>query len=130
MGVEPFLLSSSVIGVIAQRLVRVLCNDCKTSTIADVSECKILDADEANPPKIFHAKGCEKCNQLGYRGRQGIYEIIEVDEKLKTLIHDQVGEQELERHARVLGPSIRQDGIRKVLAGSTTIEELLRVAKA
>ena len=71
-----------------------------------------------------------KCNQLGYRGRQGIYEIIEVDEKLKTLIHDQVGEQDLERHARVLGPSIRQDGIRKVLAGSTTIEELLRVAKA
>jgi general secretion pathway protein E len=130
MGVEPFLLSSSVIGVIAQRLVRVLCNDCKTSTIADASECKILDADEANPPKIFHAKGCEKCNQLGYRGRQGIYEIIEVDEKLKTLIHDQVGEQDLERHARVLGPSIRQDGIRKVLAGSTTIEELLRVAKA
>ncbi len=129
MGVEPFLLSSSVIGVIAQRLVRVLCDDCKVETIADASECRLLGADEANPPTIYHAKGCDKCNQLGYRGRQGIYEIIEVDESMKTLIHDQAGEQEMERHARSLGPSIRQDGIRKVLAGKTTIEELLRVAK-
>jgi general secretion pathway protein E len=129
MGVEPFLLSSSVIGVIAQRLVRVLCDDCKVETVADASECRLLGADEANPPTIYHAKGCDKCNQLGYRGRQGIYEIIEVDESMKTLIHDQAGEQEMERHARSLGPSIRQDGIRKVLAGKTTIEELLRVAK-
>ncbi|TNC91987.1 MAG: type II secretion system protein GspE, partial [Thalassolituus sp.] len=91
--------------------------------------CRLLGADEANPPTIYHAKGCDKCNQLGYRGRQGIYEIIEVDESMKTLIHDQAGEQEMERHARSLGPSIRQDGIRKVLAGKTTIEELLRVAK-
>ncbi|WP_308428492.1 type II secretion system ATPase GspE [Bacterioplanes sanyensis] len=129
MGVEPFLLSSSVVGVIAQRLVRVLCEDCKQPVPADGSECELLGADPQQPPIIYHAKGCEKCNQLGYRGRQGIYEIIKVDEQLKTLIHDKAGEQELEHHARQLGPSIRQDGIRKVLAGSTTIEELLRVAK-
>ncbi|WP_430462520.1 type II secretion system ATPase GspE [Thalassolituus sp. LLYu03] len=129
MGVEPFLLSSSLIGVIAQRLVRTLCNDCKQEAVADASECELLGADAANPPTIFHAKGCEKCNQLGYRGRQGIYEIIEVDETMKTLIHDRAGEQAMERHARTLGPSIRQDGIRKVLGGHTTIEELLRVAK-
>ena len=129
MGVEPFLLSSSMVGVIAQRLVRVLCDDCKTAAPADASECEVLGADPANPPVIYHAKGCEKCNQLGYRGRQGIYEIIEVDEQMKTLIHDKAGEQELEEHARASGPSIRQDGIRKVLTGSTTIEELLRVAK-
>jgi len=129
MGVEPFLLSSSVIGVIAQRLVRVLCDDCKVPAKADSAECELLGISESEAPVIYHAKGCDKCNQLGYRGRQGIYEIIEVDEGMKTLIHDQVGEQELEAHARRLGPSIRQDGIRKVLGGHTTIEELLRVAK-
>ena len=129
MGVEPFLLSSSVIGVIAQRLVRVLCTDCKVPAKADSAECELLGISESEAPVIYHAKGCDKCNQLGYRGRQGIYEIIEVDEGMKTRIHDQVGEQELEAHARRLGPSIRQDGIRKVLGGHTTIEELLRVAK-
>ena len=129
MGVEPFLLSSSVIGVIAQRLVRVLCADCKQPAQADASECRLMEIDVKDAPMIYHAKGCEKCNQLGYRGRQGIYEIIEIDESMKTLIHDQAGEQDLEKHARTLGPSIRQDGIRKVLAGQTTIEELLRVSK-
>jgi len=129
MGVEPFLLSSSVIGVIAQRLVRVLCEDCKVPATADAAECELMGVAPDDAPVIYHAKGCDKCNQLGYRGRQGIYEIIEVDEGLKTLIHDQSGEQELERYARTLGPSIHQDGVRKVLAGNTTIEELLRVAK-
>ena len=66
---------------------------------------------------------------MGYKGRQGIYEVIEIDEQLKTLIHQGAGEQALEKHARTLSPSIHQDGVRKVLGGSTTIEELLRVAK-
>lgn len=129
MGVESFLLSSTLIGVIAQRLVRVLCDSCKIEAIADSSECKILGVDTDNAPTIFHAKGCDKCNQLGYKGRQGIYEVIEIDEQLKTLIHQSAGEQALEKHARTLNPSIHQDGVRKVLSGSTTIEELLRVAK-
>ncbi|HUH58280.1 MAG TPA: type II secretion system ATPase GspE, partial [Pseudomonadales bacterium] len=129
MGVESFLLSSTLIGVIAQRLVRVLCESCKIEAIADSSECKILGVDTDNAPTIFHAKGCDKCNQLGYKGRQGIYEVIEIDEQLKTLIHQGAGEQALEKHARTLSPSIHQDGVRKVLSGSTTIEELLRVAK-
>ncbi|MBE0484241.1 MAG: type II secretion system ATPase GspE [Bacterioplanes sp.] len=130
MGVEPFLLSSSVVGVIAQRLVRVLCDDCKVPVQADASECEMMGINPDQAPIIYHAKGCDKCNQLGYRGRQGIYEIIELDEHMKTLIHDKAGEQQLEQHARRLGPSIREDGIRKVLAGSTTIEEILRVAKS
>src|SRR5690606_7063620 len=129
VGVEPFLMSSSIIGDIAQRLVRLLCNECKEQATADAAECTILGIDPAQPPQIFHARGCDKCNQLGYRGRQGIYEIIEVDETMKTLFHDRAGEQALERHARTLGPGIQQDGIRNVLAGSTTIEELLRVVK-
>jgi general secretion pathway protein E len=129
MGVESFLLSSSLVGVLAQRLVRVLCNECKQADIATESECTLLGADIKNPPTIFRAKGCDKCNQLGYRGRQGIYEVVLIDEKMKTLIHDRAGEQELEAHARTKYTSIQQDGIRKVLLGTTTIEELLRVAK-
>lgn len=129
MGVESFLLSSSLACVIAQRLVRVLCDDCKQPVEATKSECELIGADASNPPIIYHAKGCEKCNQLGYRGRQGIYEVVPIDEKMKTLIHDCVGEQELESHARTLSTSIHQDGARKVLNGTTTIEELLRVAK-
>ena len=129
MGVEQFLLSSSLIGVIAQRLVRVLCNDCKEEVQADAGECEVLGADPHNPPTIYHARGCDKCNQLGYRGRQGIYEIVELDEAFRTLIHDKAGEQAMEKHARTLGPGIRDDGIRKVLAGTTTVEELLRVVK-
>jgi general secretion pathway protein E len=129
MGVEPFLLSSSLVGVLAQRLVRVLCEDCKQAAIADESECELLGADKTQPPTIYHAQGCEKCNQLGYRGRQGIYEVVPIDETMKTLIHDRAGEQELEAHARTQCTSIQQDGIRKVLQGTTTIEELLRVAK-
>ena len=129
MGVEPFLLSSSLVCVLAQRLVRVLCEDCKQATIADDSECELLAADKQNPPTIFHPKGCDACNQLGYKGRQGIYEVVPIDEKMKTLIHDKAGEQELEAHARTQSTSIQQDGIRKVLQGTTTIEELLRVAK-
>jgi general secretion pathway protein E len=129
MGVEPFLLSSSLVGVLAQRLVRVLCNECKQAAIADDSECTLLSADKQNPPTIFHANGCDKCNQLGYKGRQGIYEVVPIDEKMKSLIHDRAGEQQLEAHARTQCTSIQQDGIRKVLNGTTTIEELLRVAK-
>ena len=129
MGVEPFLLSSSLIGVLAQRLVRVLCDDCKQPHTADKSECEMLEVDPSNAPTIYKPVGCDKCNQLGYRGRQGIYEVVKIDEHMKTLIHDKAGEQELEKHARSLAPSIMQDGIRRVLEGSTTIEELLRVAK-
>lgn len=131
MGVEPFLLSSSLVGVLAQRLVRVLCEECKQPAIADDSECELLAINKHDQPAptIYHAKGCDKCNQLGYRGRQGIYEVVPIDEKMKTLIHDRVGEQALEAHARTLCTSIQQDGIRKVLDGTTTIEELLRVAK-
>ena len=130
MGVEPFLLSSSLVGVIAQRLVRTLCDHCKEARPADASECKLLGAHAEAPPTIYHAKGCDKCNQLGYRGRQGIYEVVSISEAMKTAIHDGAGEQELQAIARQTSPSIQQDGIRNVLAGTTTIEELLRVAKA
>ncbi|MCK5387253.1 MAG: type II secretion system ATPase GspE, partial [Gammaproteobacteria bacterium] len=92
MGVEPFLLSSSLIGVLAQRLVRILCKECRTPYQPDESECKLLGIPSDNPPTLYLPNGCEKCNQSGYEGRTGIYELIEVDDELKKLIHDGSGE--------------------------------------
>lgn len=126
MGVEPFLLSSSLIGVLAQRLVRVLDDDTKIPYTATEYECKMLDVDPAKPPTLF--KPGTGSND-GFKGRTGIYELIAVDDEMRTMIHDGVSEQNLERHARTMGPSIRADGRRRVLAGTTTLEELLRVTR-
>ncbi|MDX5298722.1 MAG: Flp pilus assembly complex ATPase component TadA, partial [Gammaproteobacteria bacterium] len=127
MGIEPFLISSSLVGIIAQRLVRVLCSHCKEAYEASPEHCAFMQQDATHPPTIYRAVGCPECNHLGYRGRRGIYEVVEVDEGLRTLIHRRAGEMELEQAARRLGPSIHADGVAKILEGVTTIEEVLRV---
>ena len=129
MGVEPFLLSSSVVGVLAQRLVRLLCPHCKRPHVPDTAECDLLGLSPHDPPVLYEPTGCEQCNFLGYKGRTGIYELIEVDNQMRTLIHDGAGEHELEMHARQNWPSIRQDGMRRILAGETSLEEVLRVTR-
>lgn len=129
MGVEPFLLSSSMLGVLAQRLVRVLCNDCKQSYTASESDCRTLNVPVDTPPTLYQPGGCVKCNQLGYRGRTGIYELVAVNDAMRTLIHDGAGEQELDRLARETTPGIRQDGWRRVLDGITSVAEVLRVTQ-
>ncbi|MGH8454228.1 MAG: type II secretion system ATPase GspE [Nevskiales bacterium] len=127
MGVEPFLLASSLIGLLAQRLVRLLCPDCKQAHTADASECGMLGVN--GKTTIYKAVGCDKCRQTGYRGRTGIHELVEVDETLRRMIHDNAPEAEMESYARRFSPGIRQDGQRKVLAGITTLEEILRVTR-
>jgi len=129
MGIEPFLLSSSLLGVLAQRLVRVLCPSCKQPYQADAAECALVGGDPASPPILHHAVGCNECRQLGYRGRTGIYELVMFDDALRTLVHNGASEQEMTRHARGFGPSIRDDGMRKVREGATTLEEVLRVTR-
>ncbi len=129
MGVEPFLLSSSLIGVLAQRLVRVLCDSCKEAYTASANDCLTLGVDPANPPTLYRAVGCAECNQLGYRGRTGIYELVELDDEMRSRIHDGDSEQKLEAYARQRSPGMRQDGWRRVLAGETTLEEVLRVTQ-
>jgi len=129
MGVEPFLLSSSLIGVLAQRLVRVLCEECKEAYTAGQADCEMMGIPADNPPVLYHARGCPSCNQLGYRGRTGIYELVTLDDNMRSMIHDGAGEIELEREARKNSPGIRQDGWRKVLEGETTVEEVLRVTQ-
>ena len=124
MGVEPFLLSSSLVGLLAQRLVRVLCQECKAPRAAVGTELAFLEEDSAT---VFESDGCEACGHSGYRGRTGIYELIVVDEGMRQLIHDRVSEHELAAYARQTCQSIRDDGKDKILAGVTTVEEVLRV---
>ncbi|MCK5092472.1 MAG: Flp pilus assembly complex ATPase component TadA, partial [Gammaproteobacteria bacterium] len=129
MGVEPFLLSSSMVGVLAQRLVRILCPNCKTSYTATEKDCEILDLPSDNPPQLYKANGCSYCLNLGYTGRTGIYELIEVDDTVRRLIHDGAGEQEMLAYVRQRSPSLRQDGVRRILAGDTSIDEVIRVTQ-
>ncbi len=129
MGVEPFLLSSSLIGVLAQRLVRMLCPHCKQPHSATTGDCRILGVDPAHPPTIYNPAGCDQCRQTGYRGRSGIFELVVVDATLQTMVHEGKSEQELERYARRFTPSIRDDGRRRVLLGETSLEELVRVTQ-
>jgi general secretion pathway protein E len=124
MGVEPFLLSSSLVGMLSQRLVRVLCPECKQHRNATPSELEFLRQTSA---LVYEANGCESCQQTGYKGRTGIYELVPVDDTLRQLIHDQVSEQELAGYARRKTPGIRDDGKAKVLDGVTTVAEILRV---
>ncbi|MBV1905296.1 MAG: type II secretion system ATPase GspE [Pseudomonadales bacterium] len=127
MGMEPFLLSSSLVGMVAQRLVRVLCQDCKKAIVADNIDCQFLNIDPQQAPQIFEPTGCDKCANSGFRGRTGIYEIIGVDDGFRQLIHDQASERELTKHARAHSSSIREDGRQRVLDGTTTVQEVLRV---
>jgi len=127
MGVEPFLLSSSLVGVLAQRLVRMLCPECRVMQDADASECRFLGVEPTWPPKVYHPGGCDACGHSGYRGRTGIYELITVDDGLRQLIHDQASEQALTKYVRQFSPGIRDDGRTKVLEGATTVAEVLRV---
>ena len=128
MGVEPFLLSSSLLGVMAPRLVRVLCEGCRQPGEPTETERRILKMEHGETaPTVYHAGSCELCSGTGYRGRTGIYELVMVDDHLRAMIHDGASEQELEHHARTQTPGIRHDGIRKVLEGATTLEEVVRV---
>jgi general secretion pathway protein E len=113
MGIEPFLLSSSLLGVVAQRLVRKLCDDCKR-----------FDG------QAWHAVGCDKCGQTGYHGRVGIYELLQTTDQIRSQIHNQASEAEIRETAQKDGmKTMREDGERWLASGTTTMEELLRVAK-
>lgn len=127
MGVEPFLLASSLTGVLAQRLMRLLCQKCKEPRTADAMECKLLGIAQNDAPTLYQPKGCEHCRYLGYAGRTGVYELIAIDEQLRRMIHGDAPEQDMRQYARTLFPSIRQDGYRRVLLGHTSFEEVLRV---
>lgn len=129
MGVEPFLLATSLLGVGAQRLVRRLCMECRKPLSADsaaLHELGVL-SDEAT---LYSAQGCPACKGSGYRGRTGIYEFLSVDEQLRRLIHDRVSEQSLRDYALQQGMrTLRDDGMRWAENGLVSLEEVVRVTR-
>ncbi|OED82887.1 type II secretion system ATPase GspE [Vibrio crassostreae] len=129
MGIEPFLISSSLLGVLAQRLVRTLCNECKEPYEADKEQKKLFGLKKKESLTLYHAKGCEECGHKGYRGRTGIHELLMIDDSVQELIHSEAGEQAIEKAIRGTTPSIRDDGLSKVLKGVTSLEEVMRVTK-
>ncbi len=129
MGVEPFLLASSLVGVLAQRLVRNLCPDCRKPHVASDTERQWLGMSGDDVTHIYTAEGCEACNYQGYAGRSGLYELVPIDDTLLDMIHDGASEHDMEKYARTKSPSLRQDGRRMILKGITSLEEVIRVSR-
>ena len=128
MGIESFLISSALLGVLAQRLVRIICTHCKESCPIEPDTLLEMGIDEPAPLHVFQGKGCDHCNDTGYRGRAGIYELLVIDDEIRKLILAQASTQEIRERAIQLGmTTLRQDGWSKILEGITTIEELIRV---
>ena len=132
MGVEPFLISSSILAVVAQRLVRVLCADCRKTYVPNPLYLRSIgiSPDQFKDHKAYKATGCENCFNTGYRGRVGIFEIMVLTERLKSLIlktfdSNRIKSEAVQQKMRTL----RQDGMQKVIQGITTIEEVLRVTQ-
>ena len=130
MGVEPFLIASSLVGVLAQRLVRRLCPDCKVPYDPSPKEIEILKLNEYPDAKLFHPKGCVNCEQVGYTGRIGLYELVKIDEQIRVLIHEGVSEDDLAKEARKTSKSLMENGFDRVRHGETTIDEIYRVTQA
>lgn len=128
MGVESFLLSSSIVGLISQRLVRRLCGTCKLPHPLRDDERELMQIDlTIDTSHVFEPAGCDACNHTGYQGRTGIYELIPMDETLRGMIHRNESLSSMEGYLRPTTPSIREDGFKRVLAGDTSLAEILRV---
>jgi general secretion pathway protein E len=128
MGIEPYLLASTLNGVLAQRLVRKLCAACRAPYEPDAAEKTIFG--RSVPERLYKAVGCGACNFTGYKGRTGIYELLGVDDDLRKLIHDTAPERELRAHGVRTGMiRLREDGLRWVRDGSTSLDEVLRVTR-
>jgi type IV pilus assembly protein PilB len=131
MGIEPFLVSSSVIGVVAQRLVRVLCQTCREPYVPDpgvVGMLGLTPAPGAAPPTFYRAGGCDLCNRSGYRGRTGLFEVMAVEDRVRELVARHAPASAIREAAVAAGMrTLQDDGVAKVLDGTTSLEELRRV---
>ena len=128
MGIEPYLLASTLSGVLAQRLVRKLCPACRTPGEPDGAERSVFR--ENAPERLYRAAGCAACNFTGYKGRTGIYELLVVDDDLRHLVHDTAAERSIREKAIASGMTrLREDGLRWVRDGTTSLDEVLRVTR-
>jgi general secretion pathway protein E len=130
MGVEPFLLASTLTAVLAQRLVRRLCVECAEPYRPDAAELGLLGLDPAMDANFRAPRGCERCGGTGYAGRSGIYELMTVDDEIRRLIHEDARESEIAAHAARRGDALLASGARQVAAGRTSSAEVLRVCRA
>ncbi len=133
LGVKPFLISSSLLAVMAQRLMRVLCENCKEPYEPTESEIKSvgLTPEMISGRTIFRAVGCPRCRHSGYRGRLGAFELMEMDSELRALTFENAPTQDIRKAAQMAGmTTLQQDGLRKILSGKTSVEEVLRLTHA
>ncbi len=129
MGVEPFLLSSTLSAIVAQRLVRRLCRHCRTPYTPDPREFSLLGLSAVEDTVFYRPNGCEACSQLGYEGRVGLYELIVMDNQLRRMVHDDAREQDIEAYAFKGADTLHHAGARLVAEGVTSSEEVLRVVR-
>ena len=130
MGCEPYLLSSVLNGVLAQRLVRRICQACRAPHHPDPAELLAIGVADVTGAELFRGKGCDDCRGTGYRGRSGIYELFGITEEVRSLIVRKASAGEIRRHAGEKGMvTLREDGWARACAGLTTVEEILRVAQ-
>ncbi len=128
IGIKPFLISSAVRAIMAQRLVRKLCGDCKTPSALGEKELRALriDASRALEANIMGPDGCNRCRLAGFRGRLALIEILKMDDEVRGMINEELTTPQIRKRARELGMrTLREDGVRKVLAGMTTAEEVI-----
>jgi general secretion pathway protein E len=129
--VEPYLVSSSLIAIMAQRLLRRVCPDCKKEYKPSTRELRELGLGDLPSQAFYIGAGCDKCFQTGYRGRTGIYELMLISEEIQNLIYQRTSAGAIKKVSLDAGlQTLRMDGTRKVLAGITTISEVLRVTQA
>src|SRR5690606_32371001 len=131
IGVEPYLISASVNGILAQRLVRKICQHCKQPHTPSDEVRKVLDRCEFGDGELFRGTGCDKCRQTGYSGRLGIYELLTMNDALRDMVTTNPDVNVLRRMCREAGlVTLRQDGWRKARLGLTTVDEVLRVTES
>ena len=131
MGVEPFLVGSSLVAVLAQRLVRILCLECREAYTASDEELKEIGI---RPPgravTLYRATGCPACSHTGYHGRLGIFELMTIDDEIRALVSQNVDAKTIKAAAMRKGMgTLRADGARKVLAGTTSVAEVIRATE-
>jgi type II secretory ATPase GspE/PulE/Tfp pilus assembly ATPase PilB-like protein len=127
MGIQPYLISSSLLASLAQRLVRTICPECKTDYYPSGGILKQLGVDENKKMRLFKGKGCSACYDSGFKGRIGVFELLEADEGLQSLILASPSSEALHRHLQEKGHRTLKDlGYTKVLEGITSIEEVTR----
>jgi len=131
MGIEPYLVASSLEAVLAQRLIRVLCPECKEEDRSSKTQAFKEKMELPSDHPIFHAVGCHSCRQTGYRGRRGVFELMELDEEIRQLILRACSAGEIREIARRHGMrTLNEDGLRLIEEGITTLDEVLRVTKS